>query len=577
MTTFRKSRLSMALGVALGAAAMIPATSMASSVNAISGLPESDDGGDSLIYSVYAATNVDGNQTVTAFSVTNTSWERYIVAKVRFREQTHSMDALDFVIVLSPEDKFDFFVRPAANANENGGRPVVEWNDDTCVIGPPLGAKKAPFPAIQNFPGTNPPVPMVSKVSDLELGHLEVIGMFSFDTSPWASDCGEMRRIISDPDFDGSEFFDFQADNWGWGDVPDALIGRFVVRAVGRGIEVGGNAVPIKQTFTGPFYAAQSPAACNALNVNPTSDENHPCVGMYNWDTQWFDHPHFGDMLRAGPWNLWTVAEDLSPLPRKIDQVLRAYELQGDWASTDANNVLTEWVVSFPTKYVYTDFRPNLATYEWVFVNPHSRRDVISDVLLPLPARLGETGNSPFDSLNTWQGAWTYTGLNIQNLQEWAYVNGQLVPAQAPSWGLGPREYTGDNGLCLTGNQWRIWDTDENPVTVLSPFNDPFPICNEVNFYSIRSVASTKDKIPLFASTHAEEVVVEAIVDGKDVERGWAELSLAWPQIIGRPINYGWGAATVGYDVIQRATDNANQNNGTLSDLARRQRVGSPY
>ena len=572
MTTFRKSRLSMALGVALGAAAIIPATSMAFSVDANDRTLRSDDGGDTLLFPVYAATNVDGNQTVTAFSVTNTDWEKYIVAKVRFREQTHSMDALDFVIVLSPEDKFDFFVRPDTDGS-NSGRPVVEWRDDTCVIGPELGAQIARFPARQNFPGTT--TPMVAKDSDLELGHVEVIGMFAFDTSPWASDCGEMRRIISDPWFDGEEFADGQAQGWlHEADVPDMLTGRFIVRGVGRGIEVGGNATPIKDTFTGPFYAAQSPVACTAPNVNASIDENHPCVSMYSWDSQWFDHPHLGDMLRAGPWNNWTVTEADSPLPRKIDSELRAYALQGDWASTDANNVLTEWVVSFPTKYVYTDYRPNLSVYEWVFVNPHSRFEAVNNALLT--TRLGEMENSPFDAIDTWQGPWTYTDLNIQGLG-WIERLHKLDNEQDPSWGLLPREYTGDNKLCLTGNQWKMWDTDENPVTVLSPFQETFPICNEVNFYTISSVASTNEKIPLFASSHAQEVKVKAIVDGKDVERGWAELLLTWPQVVGRPEVYGWGAATVGYDVIQRATDNPDQNNGTLSDLARRQNPGSPY
>lgn len=552
MTTFRKSRLSMALGVALGAAAMIPAVSLAAAVDANDRTLRSDDGGDALLYPVYAATFVDGNATVTAFSVTNTSPEKYIVAKVRFREQTRSMDALDFVVVLSPEDKFDFFVRPDTDGS-NQGRPVVEWDDESCVIGPPLGAKKAPFPATSLARGIT--------TSDLTLGHMEVIGMFAFDTSPWAQNCGEMRRIITDPDFDGTEFSDLQTsdidadmdlDLIGQFDVPDDLIGRFIVRGVGRGVEVGGNATPVKDTFTGPFYAAQSDRSCWANDVNPGSNITHPCFGMYDWDAQWFDHPHLGDMLRPGLWNRFTVSENNppSPLPRKIDSELRAYTLQGDWASSEANRVLTEWVVSFPTKYVYTDFQPNKAGNKvWVQVNPHNT-PLLGGVVnggqaLSSEMSTQELVNAPFDTTSTY--AWNNT--------------------------TGP--YTGNN--CLNGNRWTFWDMDENPVTVVSPAGGEDPICNEVNFYTIRSISTETVGVPLFASTYAETVVVNDIIDGVATNRGWAELLLDWDRIEGRPLVYGWGAATIGLDVIQRATDDASQNNGTLSDLARRQNPGSPY
>lgn len=452
------------------------------------------------------------------------------------------MDVLDFLIVLSPEDKFDFFVRPDAA----GGRPVVEWGDDeTCVVGPPRGAQKVTFPVPVKFPdGTD-----MADVDDFGLGHMEVIGMFAFNDAPWAQDCNAMSNQLTNPEFANPRALDpstgkpypagYPFAYYGGGDAPDELIGRFIVRGVGRGVEVGGNATPIKDTFTGPFYAAQSAVPCNASNVNSASVEDHPCVSMYNWDTQWFDHPHLGDMLRVGPWKHpnTPLTELGSSLPRKIDSELRAYALQGDWASADANNVLTQWVVSFPTKYIYTDYRPNLTAYQWVLVNPHRRLPTDQDP---------ELVNAPFDDLQTWVA------------------------------GNPPTRYPSPPGdLCLHDNQWTFWDTDENPVTVLSPFAETFPICNEVNIYNISSVSSLKDKVPLFP--FGEDVPVEAIIDGENVERGWAELMLNWPRINGRPVPYGWGAATVGYDVIQRATDNAAQNNGTLSDLARRVNPGSPY
>jgi hypothetical protein len=98
----RKSRLSLAVGVVLGAAAMIPATSFGWSVNTDTGNLQSASGGDTLLFPIYTTVF----PATTSFSVTNTSGTQTIAAKIRFREQEHSMDVLDFIVVLSPYDKF---------------------------------------------------------------------------------------------------------------------------------------------------------------------------------------------------------------------------------------------------------------------------------------------------------------------------------------------------------------------------------------------------------------------------------------------------------------------------------------
>jgi hypothetical protein len=63
-----------------------------------------DSAGDTLLFPIHTT----AQNATTSFSVTNTSDEQTVLAKIRFREQTQSMDVLDFYAILSPNDKFDF-------------------------------------------------------------------------------------------------------------------------------------------------------------------------------------------------------------------------------------------------------------------------------------------------------------------------------------------------------------------------------------------------------------------------------------------------------------------------------------
>ena len=159
MMKLRKLRLTLAVSAVLGATALIPATSFGWSVDTAKLLrwtPSS--GGDTLLFPLYTTVN----PVTTSFSTTNTGGQT-IVAKIRFREQERSMDVLDFLVVYSPYDKFDFYVEQAADA----ARPTMKWNDNTCVVGPGTGGS-VEFPA---------PSPFVSGDETMSVGHLEVLGM----------------------------------------------------------------------------------------------------------------------------------------------------------------------------------------------------------------------------------------------------------------------------------------------------------------------------------------------------------------------------------------------------------------
>jgi hypothetical protein len=125
-----------------------------------------DSTGDSVLFPVYTT----ANNGATSFSLTNTSMVETVAAKVRFRDQVASRDALDFIVILSPNDKFDFYVM------QNGGVPTAYWSDNSCVVGYPGTVyddnKMLPFPD-----------PSISGVpyADSAVGHMEVIGMLNLN------------------------------------------------------------------------------------------------------------------------------------------------------------------------------------------------------------------------------------------------------------------------------------------------------------------------------------------------------------------------------------------------------------
>ena len=134
MMKLRKSRLTLAVGAMLGAAALMPAASFGWSVDTINGILSTNSGGDTLLFPIYTTVGTNA----TSFSTTNTG-PQTIVAKIRFREQERSMDVLDFIVIYSPYDKFDFYV----SQGEGQERPIMAWEDSSCVVGPGAGGSVA--------------------------------------------------------------------------------------------------------------------------------------------------------------------------------------------------------------------------------------------------------------------------------------------------------------------------------------------------------------------------------------------------------------------------------------------------
>lgn len=326
-----KSRLGLAVGAALGVACLAPATSFGWSIDTENGALVADSAGDTLLFPIY--TVAEGAKT--AFSVTNTSMTQTVAAKIRFREQVHSMDVLDFIVVLSPNDKFDFWVTQGAET------PRMAWNDNTCVVGPSSSGVQSFVPAGQNqFVETN---------EQMSVGHLEVLGMADLSQTTLAADalhnangvpadCGALVAALGSQ----TEVAALIAGEYGGPlqDVDNVLVGRYVITDADGGIEAGSDAYAIRDTNFGLY--AQSGRVCTTncvTNIGAVlpGDQTTP---TYAWSKDEWSHPHLGEMA------FFTG----------FQTALTADWVGGDWSNNPANFVGVDWVISFPSKYTYLDY-----------------------------------------------------------------------------------------------------------------------------------------------------------------------------------------------------------------------------
>lgn len=504
MKSYRKSSLSLALGVALGSVALVPAVGHAYSVNANvpGGQIVADGGGDSLLFPFYST----ANGTSSSFSVSNTS-EATIAAKVRFREQINSQDVRDFIVVLSPDDKFDFWVAPDIN---NGGKPAVFWNDNSCVVG-----------KLQESGGTKT-LPLVDLPGgDSTVGHVEIIGMMDLSRSSFE---GYSLAVAAKHDEQGvptncnpiykafeSRLNVNQITNAG--DAPNALIGAYVVTAGAAGIEGGDNPIEVKNTFRRAVYAAQSPEPCAGIpaDFDGTNQDLTDCFQLYSWDGKEEDHPHLGDVN-------WVVANpgDRSVVAN-IDGALTALALRGDWSNNPANSVGYDWIATYPTKYVYLD-------------------DCDGDKVPDEDGNLGDklVGPYPF--------------------------------CQTPS-PFGP----GGHDKCMGTTTVDAFDAEEGVPSRPSPSSQPlYGNCNETNVFTYAMAGQAFESSLIQTEARREVRTFEYIPS--DPVRGWITQPIVWQPnaVVPTHVNNTYdGAATQGLLWIVRSTDDAAVNNGSLRELVR--------
>jgi hypothetical protein len=302
----------------------------------------------------------------TGVSVINTS-EQTQVIKIRMRRAKDSMDALDFNVVLSPEDVWTGYAQ-RADENDASGEPAIRWytNDLSCTV-PALTDGYLEMPTIYR--------------EGAESGYLEVLAMgaASDESQPIAvgalhgddgepEDCDLVRENFKR----GTSAEDYAATvagisatrrsgvvNSGLTIQPKGATGReesayvasgnalrvsYFIRDDASGTEFGNAAVHISDFLDGPSITNQR-------------------QGINEGDLQGFDHPNlqggaptsfiegWGGPVAAEPATAaTTVYEDLRNL-------LGTDNIINDWSansSGDLFSVNTDWVVTTPGQYLMT-------------------------------------------------------------------------------------------------------------------------------------------------------------------------------------------------------------------------------
>lgn len=558
MPAFRKTPLNLALGVALGSLTLVPSLSSAFAPDVSASIIATPDPADTIIGPMYSTVKEPGGggplfdpdtgdiigtadlDAVTSFSITNTSPTQAVLAKVRFREQKRSMEALDFMVLLSPNDQFSGYVSQDGNRGDptptnlnpapgsGGQRPFLQWQDDTCVIGGPIrtitgrsGPDGTTPPILRTyFPpveGTPDPNPFIDSTEDLSFGHIEVIGMVAFNAGHPMNLASQAKGTGQDAVCQGvrnnlADRGAAQTALAGGADVPNVLTGRFVITASGVGIEYGDNFIPLRNSFNAPYIAPQNNLACTAdpfigapaggTYANNANALTHACHSLYAWDNAESAHPHLGDM------NLRTWAAGV-PQVARLDGLTLANILSGDWSNNGANNVSTDQIITFFDKYVYTDFvncvqervavtpsgtipsgiMAGTQVREWCLVNYESQS--LKAANGPV---IGAGGNGRRDLFAKVAG---YPVNPAGNPALYTDVFGSPAVAGLPTdtaegtpfgiettWGTsyGPLNagFIPETSLCMSGNYVQMWDIDEREVVVNSPGDDPNgALCDE--------------------------------------------------------------------------------------------------
>jgi hypothetical protein len=499
-----------------------------------SGTIVTDSTGDSVLYPVYTTVGADA----TSFSLTNTSMVETVAAKVRFRDQVGSRDVLDFIVILSPNDKFDFYVQ------QNGGVPTAYWTDNSCVVGYPGSVydetKSLPFPD-----------PSVSGVPYAEsaVGHLEVIGMLNLNGlesgngsdlddaanhSPAANgqyypnNCGLLKEVFKDRagvngiQEEGGNTAPLSANPTALAsaDVGNVLNGSMVMTVTGQGVEAGTDAVMVRNTFERGFLAAQSPQTCTGdlATFNGVEQGSDECYSAYTWDSTEDSHPSLADVNWVGP-NFLDPANPGTNTIAVLDELLAAQNgLTGDWSNNPANNVGFDWIVTFPTKYVYTDLTDTCP--------------------------IGNVGNK---------------------------ITGLLDCGEAPFWKPTAVSTCDGVGGVSTEPYLNIYGIDEETTTTESPGTNPVAcLSKEVQMLTI--VETGQGGNASLIQTAADRITIQYDSSLDDSVRGWAALPFAWTPNATVPTHTGntlGGAAVAPLLWTVRATSDPLINNGSLRGLNR--------
>ncbi|PLW70411.1 hypothetical protein [Pseudohalioglobus lutimaris] len=279
----------------------------------------------------------------TGVNVINSS-NRTQALKIRLRRAEDSMDALDFNVVLSPNDVYTGFVALA------GDDIKFISNDNSCTA-----------PA---YPAGGFVMPNIYR-EGAETGYIEILSMGSpvsetsavavaakHDATGVPADCtgvrdnffkggvsATTRGVVNSAltvqralQADGSRV---PTDN-DWEEAVNSLKVSYFIKSDETGVEFGDNAVHVENYFDGPAMTNQQ-------------------LGVFDGDLCGFDHPDLNGgspdpTCAAGPGATVGLYDSLRT-------VLGAQTLINDWSANSSGDftVDTDWVVTIPGQYLMVD------------------------------------------------------------------------------------------------------------------------------------------------------------------------------------------------------------------------------
>lgn len=361
VTKARRSLLSLALLSALGiGAAQLPSPAYAVNL--------ADDGvGEVALFKYYTVR--DDWQTF--FRLVNTS-DSVVAAKVRFREAQESRDVLDFVVVLSPFDVWNGWV------GDRNGVPTLSTDDRSCIQSSRTIQEETTDDGrvIQRIPlSTNL---VGGDVDRLREGHVEVISLGSidpFDANPGSgvviNDVLHNANGVPNCSWVRTNFASTRSNNHMQNVVAplfkesiNALKANSFLLNIPRGQGAGVDPVMLAN-FYNPADATTGNIA--GIGLDGTGQYGDNLIRELNRD-----NPNSGPDLNSAFPRISLVRDDtpgvgprmvLDEWDRGVDAVsavLNRTSVMNEWAARSTPDgairaFQTEWVVTFPTRYYYTN------------------------------------------------------------------------------------------------------------------------------------------------------------------------------------------------------------------------------
>ncbi|WOJ96521.1 hypothetical protein R0137_14905 [Congregibacter brevis] len=278
---------------------------------------------------------------ITGIHIVNTS-EQTQVVKFRFRRAADSLDALDFNVVMSPNDVYAGFL-----SDDENGNIVWSANDTTCTVPATTGGKLT-MPSIYR--------------EGAETGYVEIIGMgapttetlpiavaalHSTDATLTPENCEAVRsNFFANGDTGTRGVVDFETSKQSavatstkaavkaggentYVDTGDVLKVSYFIRDNESGVEFGDNAVHIQGFLTQPSISNQQ-------------------FGWLSGDLDGFDFPDLdGGVPNGGE----RARFDLL----RANTVLGVGQLNNEWTANPSNGAALDWVITMPGQYTMFD------------------------------------------------------------------------------------------------------------------------------------------------------------------------------------------------------------------------------